>query len=85
MKDFIAWARQRSRPRDLLPIGVGAWLMKEGVDSSNEIFVFVALYLFGLVPAWWADGSAPTTPPLPPPPTPPIPQQEDSPPAEGQE
>lgn len=89
MKEFIAWARQRSRPRDLLPVGVGAWLLKEGIDSSNEIFVFISLYLFGLVPAWWADGSGPTgptTPPMPPPPMPPQQQSSsDQEPREGEE
>lgn len=75
LREFIAWARQRSSPRDLLPMAVGAWLLKEGITSGNEMFVFISLYLFGLIPAWWADGSGPTKPPGPPGPAP---QEQDS-------
>jgi hypothetical protein len=63
MKEFIAWARKRSSPRDLVPFAVGGWLLKEGIESGNEMFVFISLYLFGLVPAWWADGKDPTSSP----------------------
>lgn len=67
LREFISWARRRSQPRDLVPVAVGAWLLKEGVDSGNEMFVFIALYLFGLIPAWWADGGDPSQPPGSPP------------------
>lgn len=56
LQKFVQWAKTRSSPKDLLPIGIGAWLMKSGISSGNEAFVFISLYLFGLIPAWWADG-----------------------------
>jgi hypothetical protein len=61
--EYIAWARKRASPRDLLPIGIGGWLLKSGIENGNEMFVFISLYLFGLIPAWWADKDSPLTPP----------------------
>jgi hypothetical protein len=74
---FFAWVKQRSSPKDLLPIGIGGYLLKTGVDTGNELFVYISLYLFGLVPAWWGDGKAITDLPEPPsPPQPPSPGEQ---------
>lgn len=82
MKRFFQWARERAGPKDLLPIGIGGYLLKTGVDTGNELFVYISLYLFGLVPAWWGDAGkammgGPPSPPEPPsPPSPPSPQEQ---------
>ena len=73
---FLKWARQNSSPKDLAPLAIGVWLLKTGIDKGNEMFIFISLYLFGLIPAWWADkmpGSGPSKPSGPdqPPTTPP--------------
>lgn len=66
---FLSWAKARSSPKDLAPFGIGAWLLKTGVSTGNEMFIFISLYLFGLIPAWWADkelpGPSQTQPPGP--------------------
>lgn len=62
---FLSWAKERSSPKDLAPFGIGVWLLKTGVENGNEMFIFIALYLFGLIPAWWADKS-PSDGPQPP-------------------
>ncbi len=71
--NFLTWARQRASPKDLGPLAVGTWLLKSGIESGNEMFVFIALYLYGLIPAWWADDKSPppVSIPTPSPPGPP--------------
>jgi hypothetical protein len=56
---FLTWAKERSSPKDLAPLAIGVWLLKTGVDKGNEMFIFISLYLFGLIPAWWADKGPP--------------------------
>lgn len=65
----------RAKPRDLLYFAIGCVIAYHEVfvaDDAEPLLIFTALFLWGLIPAFWGD-RAPNAPPDPPtrPPEPP--------------
>jgi hypothetical protein len=70
----VKLAKERGKPRDSFFFLVGCgivyhevWLAKE----AQPLLIFTALFLWGLIPAFWGDRAKPEAPPPPSPPDPP--------------
>jgi hypothetical protein len=69
-----AWLRSRAKPRDSFYFLVGCVIAYHEVFMAKEaqpLLIFTALFLWGLIPAFWSDRAKPDTPPPPSPPGPP--------------
>lgn len=73
------WIQERAKPRDSFFFLVGTVIAYHEVfvsDEAQPLLIFTALFLWGLIPAFWGDRKPePPKPPTPPEPptTPPVP------------
>lgn len=71
----MSWLKARAKPRDSFFFVVGCVIAYHEVFLAKEaqpLLIFTALFLWGLIPAFWGDRAKPQAPSPPLPPDPPV-------------
>lgn len=70
----MTWVSKRAKPRDSFFFIVGCVIAYHEVwvaEEAQPLLIFTALFLWGLIPAFWGDRAKPAAPQPPEPPEPP--------------